>query len=89
MSEKYPTVIDEGIRRFLIEGEKLYPADAVNFTMEQQRIFYDQYCVHFSRPHPAGVTTTDFKVGDISCRRYATASATAKLLYLHGGGFVP
>ena len=88
MSDKYPTVKDEGIRAFLIEGEKLYPADAVNFTMEQQRAFYDKYCAHFAAQRPASVATTDFKVGEISCRRYTTANAKAKLLYLHGGGFV-
>ena len=88
MSDKYPTVKDEGIRRFLEEGEKLYPADAVNFTMAQQRAFYDQFCAHFDYPHPAGVTTRDFKVGDIPCRTYKVNTPKAKLLYLHGGGYV-
>ena len=88
MSDKYPTVKDEGIRRFLMEGEKLYPADAVNFTMEQQRAFYDEFCAHFDYPHPADVTTFDFKVGEIPCRTYKPVFPKAKLLYLHGGGYV-
>ncbi len=88
MSDKYPTVKDEGIRRFLIEGEKLYPADAVNFSMEQQREFYNQFCAHFDYPHSAGITTHDFKVGDVSCRTYTPNTPKAKLLYLHGGGYV-
>jgi hypothetical protein len=52
MSDRYPSVKDEGIRRFLAEGEKLYPADAVNFTMAQQREFYNKFCAHFDYPHP-------------------------------------
>ena len=88
MSDKYPTVKDPGIRKFLEEGEKLYPADAVNFSMEQQREFYDQFCAHFDYPHPAGVTTQDFKVGEIACRTYKVKAQKAKLLYLHGGGYV-
>ena len=88
MSDRYPTVKDEGIRRFLAEGERLYPADAVNFTMEQQRAFYNQFCAHFDYPHPAGITTYDFKVGDIPCRTYTPKAPKAKLLYLHGGGYV-
>ncbi len=88
MSNKYPTVKDEGIRRFLIEGEELYPADAVNFTMDEQRAFYNQFCAHFDYPHPAGITTHDFKVGDVPCRTYTLKKPKAKLLYLHGGGYV-
>ena len=88
MSDKYPTVKDEGIRRFLMEGETLYPADAVNFTMEQQRAFYNQFCAHFDYPHPEGVTTRDFKVSDVPCRAYTPKEPKAKLLYLHGGGYV-
>lgn len=88
MSDRYPTVKDEGIRRFLAEGEKLYPADAVNFTMAQQREFYNQFCAHFDYPHPAGIATHDFKVGEIPCRTYTPKAPTGKLLYLHGGGYV-
>ena len=88
MNDKYPSVTDEGIRRFLAEGEKLYPADAVNFSMEQQRAFYNAFCAHFDYPHPKGVTTHDYKVGQVSCRDYVTTGAKAKLLYLHGGGYV-
>jgi acetyl esterase len=88
MSDRYPSVKDEGIRRFLAEGEKLYPADAVNFTMAQQREFYNKFCAHFDYPHPAGITTHDFKVGDVPCRTYTPKSSKAKLLYLHGGGYV-
>ena len=74
MNDKYPTVKDPGIRKFLEEGEKLYPADAVNFSMEQQRAFYDQFCAHFDYPHPAGVTTLDFKVGEVSLATFTLSN---------------
>ncbi len=88
MKEKYSDLKDPGIREFLIAGESIYPADAVNFTMAEQREFYNRYCAHFRKPRPASITVTDFEVGAIPCRRYTPKSPTAKLLYLHGGGFV-
>ena len=88
MSEKYTHLQDSGIREFLIAGDAFYPANAVNFTMAEQRDFYNKYCAHFRKPRPASITVTDFKVGAIPCRRYTHKSPTAKLLYLHGGGFV-
>jgi acetyl esterase len=85
---KYPNLTDPGIVAFLEEGEKLYPADAVNFTMAEQRAFYDKYCAHFAGQRPLGLHIEDFKVADIPCRRYSPKNPKAKLLYLHGGGFV-
>lgn len=88
MTEKYAQLQDPGIREFLIAGDNFYPADAVTFTLAEQRAFYDKYCAHFRKPRPAAVTAIDFKVGEIPCRRYTPKSPSAKLLYLHGGGFV-
>jgi acetyl esterase len=86
---KYPTVTDPGIRAFLEKGARFYPDDAVNFTMAEQRAFYDTYCAHFRESRPKGVKTEDFKVGEVPCRRYTPQNAKgANLLYLHGGGFV-
>ncbi len=85
---KYGDLIDPGIRDFLIAGDEFYPADAVNFTMAEQREFYNSYCAHFRKPRPSSIAVADFKVGEISCRRYTPKSPTAKLLYLHGGGKV-
>jgi acetyl esterase len=85
---KYANLKDPGIREFLIAGEKFYPADAVNFTMEEQRAFYNKYCAHFMKPRTASVVVTDYKLGHIPCRRYMPKSPTAKMLYLHGGGYV-
>jgi acetyl esterase len=88
INTKYAHLKDPGIREFLIAGENFYPADAVNFSMAEQRAFYDKYCAHFRKPRPANITVTDFKAGEIPCRRYAPQLPTTKLLYLHGGGYV-
>lgn len=85
---KYPQLTDPGIIAFLEEGEKLYPENAVDFTMAEQRAFYDKYCAHFAGTRPAGVKVEDFSVGAVACRRYTPPESKARLLYLHGGGFV-
>ncbi len=86
---KYESLADPGIRAFMIEGERLYPPDAVNFSLQQQRDFYNRYCTHFRKPRPEGVAVEDFRVGKIPCRRYRPKRQDrAILLYLHGGGFV-
>jgi acetyl esterase len=85
---KYAQLQDPGIRAFLIAGDEFYPADAVNFTMAEQRAFYDKYCAHFRKPRPVSIIATDFEVGEVPCRRYTPNQPKAKLLYLHGGGYV-
>jgi acetyl esterase len=89
ISGKYAGLKDPGIRSFMIEGEKLYPADAVNFTLAQQRELYNKYAAHFSQPYPSGITVMDFQVGKVPCRKYTPSNISgARLLYLHGGGFI-
>jgi acetyl esterase len=88
MATKYPQITDPGIRDFLEAGENFYPADAVNFTMAEQRAFYDKYCAHFRKPRPVSLEVEDFNVGAVLCRRYTPKSPKAKFLYLHGGGYV-
>lgn len=90
LEQKYAGLKDPGIRAFMIAGERFYPPDAVDFTLAEQREFYDKYCAHFRKARPASVTTEDFRVGDVACRLYRSG-VTEKppvLLYLHGGGFV-
>lgn len=78
------------MRDFLATGERLYPPDAVNFTMREQRAFYDRYCAHFRKPRPDTVIAGDLALGGVPCRHYRLKDrAPAPLLvYLHGGGFV-
>lgn len=90
LHKKYAGLMDPGIRNFMIAGELFYPPDAVNFTMAEQRAFYDRYCEHFRKARPATISTQDFTMGSIACRRYHKAGTVNPpvLLYLHGGGFV-
>jgi acetyl esterase len=86
---KYAGLEDEGIRRFMIEGERFYPLDAVTFSITEQRDFYNRFAAHFRKPRPFGVAVQDFHVGHIPCRRYTPRKAHgANLLYFHGGGFI-
>jgi acetyl esterase len=90
IEKKYADLQDAGIRDFMIAGERFYPPDAVNFTMAEQRAFYDAYCAHFRKPRPAGVDSADVAPGGIACRHYRKAGTTDApvMIYLHGGGFV-
>jgi len=90
LEQKYAGLQDPGIRQFMIAGERFYPPDAVNFTMAEQRASYDRYCAHFRKPRPAGVTVSDFAVGEVACRLYRTNGTPHPpvMLYLHGGSFV-
>lgn len=90
IAAKYAHLEDPGIRAFMIAGERLYPADAVHFTMAEQRAFYDRYCAHFRKPRPPAVVTEDFRAGEVPCRIYRSNGTPNPpvLLYLHGGGFV-
>lgn len=90
LESKYAHLEDPGIRAFLIAGERFYPPDAVNFTMAEQRAFYDRYCAHFRKARPESVSAEDVNYGGVPCRHYrrkGTAGAPA-MIYLHGGGFV-
>lgn len=78
------------IKTFIARTEAAYPPDAVNFTIAEQRAFYDKLCADFSPPHPAGVRTKDQTIAGVPCRRYTPSAPRAGItaLYFHGGGFV-
>ena len=87
---KYAHLEDPGIRDFLIAGERFYPPDAVNFTMAEQRAFYDRYCAHFRKARPENVEAEDVRLGGVPCRHYRKRGSVKApvMIYLHGGGFV-
>jgi acetyl esterase len=81
---------EPGILAFLALCDSFYPADAVDASIGQQRLWYDALCAQFDLALPNGMTTQDAAIGTIPTRRYRPASARTdvKLLYLHGGGYV-
>ena len=88
--DPYALITDPGLKAYMIEGAAFYPDDAVNFTMDEQRAFYDRYCAHFRRERPAGITAEDVTLGGVPCRHYRRKGAEGApvLVYFHGGGFV-
>ena len=91
---KYMMLADPGIRRFMVETEMFYPPDAVNFTVAEQRAFYERLCAHFRKPRPAGLVVCDQSVpgsgGAIPVRLYQPPAdeALPVMVYLHGGGYI-
>ena len=78
------------MQAFIRQTEAAYPPDAVNFTIAQQRAFYDKLCADFSPPHPPGVRAADETIAGVPCRRYTPSAPRAGVtaLYFHGGGFI-
>ena len=78
------------IRDFIAQTEAAYPPDAVNFTIQQQRDFYDALCAKFDPPHPPGLATRDEVIAGVPCRRYTPTAPRQGVtaIYFHGGGFV-
>jgi acetyl esterase len=85
-----PMPEEPGILEFLRLCDSFYPADAVDASIGQQRLWYDTLCAQFDRPLPSGVTTEDAVIGTVPTRRYRPAGlrTPTKLVYLHGGGNV-
>ena len=81
---------DPGMRAFLEECARFYPADAVERSIGEQRACYDALCAHFMKPYPDGVTAEDFEIEGVPVRRYRPRApkADTMILYAHGGGFV-
>jgi acetyl esterase len=93
-ADPYAVLEEPGIRRFITESDRLFPADAVAFSMAEQRAFYDRLCAHFRQPRPPGITVKDSTIpgpdGSIPIRIYRPSPEPRLpvVLYLHGGGFV-
>lgn len=78
------------IRAFIAKTDAAYPPDAVNFTVTEQRRFYDTLCAAFSPPHPEGMRSEDLTIAGVPCRRYTPTAPRdgVTAVYFHGGGFI-
>lgn len=93
MSQRDPkdySWLPEDVRAFIAKTDAAYPPDAVNFTIHEQRQFYDTLCAAFDPPYPAGVRSEDVTIAGVPCRRYVPTAPREGVtgLYFHGGGFV-
>lgn len=90
MSAPSPVPTEKGILQFLQICDSVYPVDAVEAPVEQQRHWYDALCARFDRPLPPDLIFADGMVQRIPIRRYRPRKIVSRtiLLYLHGGGFV-
>lgn len=92
--EKYWTLLDDEMWDFINRTAHFYGADAVNWSIEQQRESYDELCRAFTFDHPTGMETVDEMLEhddrSVGLRHYTPASVKAdtRILYIHGGGFV-
>ena len=87
------TITDPEILSFIAKNDSLYPADTVDFSIEEQRRVYDRMSEGFQVGHPEGVMVEDGAFagpgGAIRFRRYMPETPLAeRVLYFHGGGFV-
>lgn len=85
-----PSPTEPEILAFQAQVDGFYPRDAVSAPVAQQRAWYDSMCAGFDAALPAGLVTEDAVLGGVGVRFYrpAEVSASATILYLHGGGFV-
>jgi len=61
---KYPQLKDPGIVAFLEEGEKLYPEDAVNFTIALPSWFFTALLFVLGIAFACGMASTFKYIGD-------------------------
>ncbi|MCB1405819.1 MAG: alpha/beta hydrolase [Rhodobacteraceae bacterium] len=78
------------IRAFIARTDAAYPPDAVNFTIAEQRAFYDKLCADFAPPYPEGLRSEDLTIAGVPCRRYTPTAPRdgVTAVYFHGGGFI-
>lgn len=84
----YDSLLDDEVRAFIARTDAFYPPEAVNFTVAEQRRFYDALCREFDVGRPEGVEVRDDTADGVPVRIYKAGEPGATVLYFHGGGFV-
>ena len=84
----YDDLLDAEVRAFIARTDAFYPPEAVNFSVAEQRRFYDALCREFDVGRPAGVEVRDDTANGVPVRIYKAGEPGATVLYFHGGGFV-
>ncbi|WP_417588814.1 alpha/beta hydrolase [Pararhodobacter oceanensis] len=82
--------LPQDIQDFIAKTAEAYPPDAVDFTIAEQRAYYDASCKNFDVPYPAGLRSEDLMIAGVPCRRYTPSAPRngVTALYFHGGGYI-
>jgi acetyl esterase len=94
----HPMPTDPEVLAYIERTNGFYPPDAIDFSVAENRAWYDRYAQEMRAPRPADVTAHDFAIPaagperSIRCRRYRKAGSAASpevaIIYYHGGGFI-
>lgn len=84
----YERLIDEETWDFIQKTGELYPDDAVEMSIDEQRRIYDSMAREFRAPRPDVVSLKNSRADGVPVRIYTAGDPTRTVLYCHGGGFV-
>ena len=88
----YKKLIDAETWAFIERTNSWYPPETANYSIARQRDIYDRMCREFFAGYPDGVTAETTAIAapgrEIPIRIYRGQSASAAVLYFHGGGFI-
>lgn len=91
---KYATRIGPELWRYIDRVNGLFPHNADELPIQEQRALYDAMCRVFCAPRPSNVAVRDERIAlpdrDIPIRLYHRneSKAATTVLFFHGGGFV-
>jgi len=86
-------ITDPEVLEYISKTESLYPANAVELGVDEQREAYAALCEAFREPRPDGLTisdeTIDGPAGPIAQRRYVPQKhGRVTVVFYHGGGYI-
>ena len=61
----YDDLLDDEVRAFIARTDAFYPPEAVDFTVAEQRRFYDAFGREFDVGRPEGVAVRDDDAGGV------------------------
>lgn len=80
--------MDKDTWEFIQTTQGFYPDTRGTISIDEQRRNYITLCQHFAQTHPMDVSTEDKTLGSVKVRRYTCGASPARVIYIHGGGFV-
>ena len=90
----YSKLLDAEVQAFIDKTNSYYPPETTDYTIGQQRDVYNRMCRAFFNGYPDGVTAADSSISAIPdaiairTYRHASTDTSARVLYMHGGGFI-